>query len=397
MFKILKKIKNKLNSILVKIKNKNDQNSQNHFVSMVSKKAPWVYIAYIPDPFFHKKDQAYLDSHQNKREAIAQVEVFREQGYNVFVQNYLSKEAIPNIKFDIVFGHEPNFMRAALRNPHAIKVHYVPGAFIGHRNNQIFKITDTFNDRYKSSVPYRRLLVFDDPAYSAEKAYDLADQILLIGSKFTIETFPAYLRPKITTIHQSTQTINIDRNFTVASSKHFFFMGSSGNLLKGVSLLVEYFSLHTEYTLHIVGPIEDDVKDALQHIISSNIIFYGFVNANSELMREVMSKCNFVIYPSGSEGSPGAVLNSMKNGLIPIVTKWSAFDEINDYGFVLDSWDIESIDLGVKWALSLTESEIIHRKRNCSQYVEKTYNIDRYKKEFSNYFVGLINHRKKML
>lgn len=391
MFNVLKKINNKIYSILVRLKHKNKDNAKDSFVSMVSRNAPWVYIAYIQDPFYHKSNQAYLDLHQNKREAIVQVEVFNELGYNVFVHNYLSKEAVPKIKFNIVFGHEPNFTRVALLNPQAIKVHYVPGAYIGHRNNQIIKMTDTFNDRYNASIPYRRLLEFDDLTYSAEKAYDIADRILLIGSKYTIETFPAYLQPKISTIHQSTQSINKDRSIGIASSKHFFFMGSFGNLLKGVSLLVEYFSLHSEYTLHIVGPIEDDVKDALQHNITSNILFYGFVNANSELMKDVMSKCNFVIYPSGSEGSPGAVLNSMKNGLIPIVTKWSAFDEISDYGFVLDSWDVESIDLGVKWALSLSEPEIQLRKRNCSQFVENTYNIERYKKEFLNFFVGLIN------
>lgn len=65
-----------------------------------------------------------------------------------------------------------------------------------------------------------------------------------------------------------------------------------------------------------------------------------------------------MIYPSGSEGMPGAVLNSMKKGLIPITTRWAAVDNIEELGFLMPSWSIDGIDVGVKWALSLSKDQV---------------------------------------
>ena len=68
--------------------------------------------------------------------------------------------------------------------------------------------------------------------------------------------------------------------------------------------------------------------------ISPNIKLWGFMDINSDELTAIIDRCNFLIYPSGSEGGcPGAVINSMKKGLIPIVTPWAAFDGIEEYGF----------------------------------------------------------------
>lgn len=388
------RIKNKIKRLLYKFHILEDNSPKDYYVSRISKKAPWVYVAYISEIFYNKNNVNVLNSHQNRREALAQVEFFNEMGYNVYVQQYLSKGKIPKRKFDIVFGHEPNFVRAALQNPQAIKIHYVPGAYIDHRNGQIRKMTDYVNRTYNSSIPYRRLLEYDNQNHNSKVAYDLADKILMIGSKYTIETFPEHLRSKIVTIHQSTQLTRTIGNIQYAPSNEFFFMGSGGNLLKGISLLIEYFSKHQEYIINIVGPIEPDVKEALSGIVTSNIKMHGFVDVNSDDMLKIMGRCNFVIYPSGSEGMPGAVLNSMKNGLIPIVTRWAAFDEVEEYGYILDDWTTDAIDKGIKWSNLLSQDEIIALKEKCSQYVDKTYSLERYKQEFRDFFVKYIKVKK---
>lgn len=393
MLSILRRFKRKIKRVLTKCRIIEDFKPKDYYISKISKKAPWVYVAYIEHPFYHQNEDAYLDRHQNMREAIAQVEIFNELGYNVYVQNYLSKGEIPKYEFSIVFGHEPNFTKVAIANPRALKVHYVPGAYIEHRNGQIIRMTDYFNKTYHANVPYRRLLEYDNQDYASPAAYEIADSILMIGSKFTIETFPPHLRSKITLIHQSTQKNTQNTEIKLGSNKDFFFMGSGGNLLKGISLLIEYFTKHPENNLHIVGPIEDDVKKAISCILTDNIKFYGFVNANSETMSEIMGQCNFIIYPSGSEGSPGAVLNSMKTGLIPIVTRWSAFDEIESYGYVLENWDVASISKGIEWSHTLSDERILELKQNCARYVTETYNLDKYKREFKDYFTNIITQR----
>lgn len=360
---------------------------KDYYISKISRKAPWVYISYIADPFYHLDDGEYLSKHQNKREAIAMVEVFNTLGYNVYVQDYFSKNDIPLINPQIILGHEPNMIRASKLYPDAKKIYYATGAYSEHQNNQIKLITDTFSKKYNCRIPYRRLVECSNPSYSITNAYKIADKILLIGSKFTVATFPEDIQKKITTIHQSTQYTREIDEIRYAPNNEFFFMGSSGNLLKGVSLLIEYFSEHNEFVLNLVGSLEEDVKKALQSKITPNIKLHGFMNVNSVEFIEIVNRCNFIIYPSGSEGMPGAVLNSMKLGLIPIVTKWSAFDEIEDYGYLMEEWNTESIDRGVKWGMTLTEKEVAERKKNCSNYVTQTYNIKKFQKEFEQIFI----------
>lgn len=390
------KIIRKARKILRRLHILSEKGTEDHYISIVSKNAPWVYIAYISDIFYHKDDVPFKNRHQNQQEAIAQVEVFNQMGYNVYVHQFLSKSKIPKIKFDIIFGHEPNFVRAAVANPSALKIHYVPGAYIDHRNKQIIQMTDYVNHTYKSSIPYRRLLEYDNPDHNSKVAYEIADKILMIGSRFTIETFPEHLHSKIVTIHQSTQATRIIKDIRYASENEFFFMGSGGNILKGISLLIEYFSEHPNYIINIVGPIEPDVQDALKNKISKNIKLHGFIDVNSDKMAEIMSRCNFIIYPSGSEGMPGAVLNSMKNGLIPIVTRWAAFDEIETLGYILDDWSVLAIDKGVHWSESLDQKTIIELKKASSKYVESTYTLNNYKKEFQTFFLNCINHRSNI-
>lgn len=384
---MIQEIKNWLRNLLIRLHVLRDK-SEEIYISKLSDDKPWVYVAYISRPFFHKDDDEYMSTHQNKREAIVQTDIFNELGYNVYVQHYSSTKEIPNIKFDIVFGHEPNFVRAANKNPSALKIHYVPGAYVTHRNGQIKKMTDYVNKTYNCSIPYRRLLDEGNSFGDVKTAYNIADSILLIGSKYTVETFPPELHNKITTIHQSTQLTHTIDNIKYSPENEFFFMGSGGNLLKGISLLLEFFSKHKDYKLNIVGPIEPDVKEALKGLLSDNIIMHGFIDVNSDNMTNIMSQCNFVIYPSGSEGGmPGAVLNSMKNGLIPIVTKWAAFDEIEEYGYILNEWTVDAIAKGVAWSMSLSQSEIVKLKRKGASFVKCTFNIDNYKKEFRSFIV----------
>ena len=355
---------------------------KNYYISKVSRKAPWVYIAYISEVFYHLHDESILTLHQNMKEAIEMVNVFNEMGYNVYVQSYLSRDKIPRINPQIIIGHEPNMARASMLYPNAWKIYYATGSYGAHQNHQIKKMTDYVNQKYDSQIPYRRLV--DDSIF---ESYKLADDILMIGSKYSQDTFPDKLIGKITRIHQSTQLLKVEKEIQYARPNEFFFMGSSGNLLKGIPLLLEYFSEHKELTLNIVGPIEEDVERALRRMMTNNIVFHGWLNVNSAEMAEIVSRCNFIVYPSGSEGGmPGAVLNSMKFGLIPIVTKWAAFDEIEDYGYLMNEWSTESIHQGIAWAMSMSAEMVLNYKIKCAEYVNQTYTLATYKKELSAFF-----------
>lgn len=354
-----------------------------YYISKVSRDAPWVYISYITAPFYKKN----LSSHQNQREMVAMVKVLNDLGYNVYVQDYMSKKNIPFLRnVRMIFGHTPNIIKASEKYPGAVVVLYHTGAYVKHYNKQVIKMTDFVNRRYQSKIPYYCLQNIDnnDPL-SVLKGYEISNKILQIGSKFTLQTLPSHLHEKVVFIHQSTQVTRVPL-IEDAKENEFFYMASSGNMLKGVPLLIEYFSKHQHFILHIIGLIEKDYMEVLNNILTPNIKLHGFMDVNSLEFAGIVSKCNFVIYPSGSEGVPGAVLCAMQYGLIPVVTPWAAFDEIEDYGYLMDyNWNVDSIAKGVEWALSLNPQERLLRKKRCSEFVVQNFNIERFSMEFRDF------------
>lgn len=342
----------------------------------------WVYLAYVPEVFNHLDDETYLGRHQNLREAIKMVEVFNQLGYNVYLQRYNSRHSLPKkINPKIIIGLEPNFDRACEKWPNAKKIYYATGAYWEFANKQILTMTQYLNSTYNGNIRLHRMV---RPHQAPQKA----DYILQIGSSYTVNTYPEELKSKIFCIDQSSTADSMEKNY--APENHFFFMASGGNVLKGTSLLIEYFNKHQNLTLHWVGPIEDDFYHTMKQLISPNIKTYGFLNIASEAMKEIVSKCNFVIYPSGTEGCPGAVINSMKMGLIPIVTPWAAFDGIEQVGFVMNDWSVESVGKGVKWGLSMNKNEIIRRSKESRKIVTTKFCLERFGEQLKAYMARIV-------
>lgn len=373
--KIIRTIRNIAKRTIKKIRPTIDQSL---YISKVSNKAPWILVAYIPEVFYHKHDIAYLNGHQNKKEALRMVPIFNSLGYNVYVRHFDYSGELPDIDVRILFGHAPLVDRASKKWPNAYVVMYATGCLFTHQNAQEQYMTDLVNKNLGTNFPLERLV----PPYNT---HIIADKILLIGSNYTIETFPEEVRHKITLIHQSSQAKQLIFPIQYAKENEFFFMASSGNLLRGVPLLIDFFSSRLDKTLHIVGPIEHYLA-YIEEDLPQNIVLHGHIDVNSETMASIMKRCNFIVYPTGSDGIPGAVINSMKNGLIPIVSKWGAFDEINEYGYLMKNWDVQSIAAGIQWADSLSKEQCLELKKKCSEFVKSQYNIENFAKEFEAFF-----------
>lgn len=336
---------------------------------------PWIFISYIADPFYNISDQRYLNGHQNKREALVIADVFINMGYNIYIMNWNSQKKLPDINVKLVFGHEPNFVRACEKYKDAKKIYYGVSAYYEYRNNMIKTMTDKFNLVFNAKVPYRRLVIPND-------SVAIADKILLIGSKYTINTFPCKYRNKITLIHQSTQPSRCLNYVKARKNSEFFYIASKGNAFKGVGILIEYFICHSEVILHWVGPIEKEVYKAIRGRLTPNIHTYGFQDIGNDLVLHLMDNCDFIIYPSAVEGVPGAVLNAMKNGLIPLVTPWASFEGIENIGFIMDDASVSSVEEAVNWALSLSTEDIELRKKECQRCINKMFNLERFRMEF---------------
>ena len=80
----------------------------------------------------------------------------------------------------------------------------------------------------------------------------------------------------------------------------------------------------------------------------------------------------------------------MKNGLVPICTKWASFDGIESYGYVMNDVTDKEIEKGLQWSLELSKGDIEDRKRKCMDYVTETYNLDKFADEFRDYVKSIM-------
>jgi hypothetical protein len=186
---------------------------------------------------------------------------------------------------------------------------------------------------------------------------------------------PIYRAPVSVCLPAGTRTVQ--RTF-VEASKNFLWVGSGGNVLKGLDLAIEAFVQLPDCSLHICGPIEPKIEtEYANEFRSPNIIRHGFVDISSNEFEAIVQRCAFTIFPAASEGGAGSVLTAMGAGLIPIVTAEASVD-IGLSGFLLEKPDVQSILRAVREASNIGCATAAKFSAECRQIVERGHSLRNY-------------------
>lgn len=336
-----------------------------------------MYISYVFEPFRKNINAKLINWHQNKQEAVIISEELKTYDISYVYSDYIIPIQFKRTSFNYIFGVEPNFEIICKKNPNAKKIYYATGAYYEHQNNIIINRTNDFNKRHNTAYPYVRLV-------PAHESCEVADYILQIGSTNTISTYPIHFQNKISLItptSHSFKDININEKISSSSQSDYIWFGSYGNILKGLDLVLDYFMSRNELTLHVVGPLEKNFVKVYKNKLlkSSNINLYGFLDVDSPQFRKIVNKCSFNIYPSGSEGCPGSVINLQKLGVIPIVSKWAACDSIEMLGYKLEDIDSLNIEKAVIWSQNMRPQIFKELVLLNHEYCINTYNNESFK------------------
>lgn len=357
-----------------------------------TRKNPSIYISYLIEPFYRYFDPFYMNTHQNRRETLVLKQVFEELGKGGCFCDYSSQQTIDN-SFDIIFGIEPNFERMIKRHPRAYKIYYATGAYYKHQNSQIISRTNFVNNKYDIKLSYSRLVEKHESA-------ELADLIIQIGSAYTKDTYPENLQKKIVTIDQSIispQLFDIESKVANTIKSHYLWFGGYGSVLKGLDLVLDYFSKRTDLTLHVVGPIDADFKDQLMCRFNEfeNIHIYGFLDANGPQLREIFLKTAFIIYPSVSEGgTPGSVLTAMYHGVIPLVSSYASFEGIESCGLIMSEVSIAGVNEVIRKSELFTMEEISCRSYKTADTIKSRFSLENYYKQMYSIFHSLLKNEE---
>lgn len=350
-------------------------------------------ISYITEPFSKRDNSLYLNKHQNRREVLIIADIFRNLNISTKF-TYLSKPHFSLSGFDLIFGVEPNFIKACKDNPSALKIYYATGAYCKHQNSVVIKRTDEFNQKHGTNIPYIRMV-------KDHASCEIADHIIQIGSKFTLTTYPEKIKKKIYVIRQSCHEFHFNdfltKKLKCFSRNEFIWMGSQGSILKGFDLLADFFIDNPQYIIHFIGSIDTEVWNYYKEKFQSkkNIHCYGYVDLDSELMEKLALRSTYVIMPSASEGCPGSVINMMKLGCIPIVSPYAAFNEIENMGFLIEDFTTAAIKKAIDKVNSITNEEIIQKIELNYRYSNLNFNAQVFNNDLTQCMISILNNNNE--
>ena len=351
-------------------------------MSSASKKA---LLSYTVMPFLTQKN-----THSNKQESQVIVDLLTSLGYQVDIIHFSNTKKLNYSNYDLIFGFGEPFENSFKdKKCSAKRIYYATGAHSFHQNTAEVNRIKEFNKKYNSNLLPKRIT-----PWLWTLSISFSDFLIVIGNEWTASTYYKFSNIPIFTINATAlinpdlKNINRDINET---RKNFLWFGSSGLIHKGLDLCLEYFTTHTEYTLHICGPIEEDFFSAMDPFLTKpNIIFHGFVNVNSQRFIKIVSECLFAILPSCSEGQSTAILTVMSSGLIPVATRFTGLD-IGSLGYLIEQLNIDSLASTIKTISSQNNDYLNLQSTQCINYIKGEHSLENYRENLSKIFMKTIN------
>jgi len=341
-----------------------------------------VLIIYLTSPFGVKRINL---RHSNVLECASAAEIFNDLEYQVDVVNYNSKRKINFENYEVIYGMGTLFEESFYSTKSKIKrIFYATGC------NPIFSnIATTL--KVRSFYTDNHILIPESSRILKESQHFqilLSDAVIILGNNYVKNT---YLRHDFqVNRYQNLNAFYFDviipevnkKNFSKART-NFVWFGSSGALHKGLDIVLEFFFIHPELTLHICGlnAEESNFYNFYKYRIetSNNIFNYGFVDIQSDLFKEIMEKSCFALFPTISEGGAVALLNVIANGaLIPIYSEATGVD-LKDYGCEVKTITLEAFTMAINSMLALDDENLKKKSVLILNHVRKIYSYENYK------------------
>lgn len=308
--------------------------------SEVTKATKRALLSYITLPFRLRANDPLNIQFSNIGIARSIVCVLNELGYIVDVVEYTDTKFIPCRNYHLFIGHGAyNFEGITSKLwPDTVKIYFSAGSYWKFNNEQEMARIAAMRARRGIDYPYERLDI------SEEWACSNADVIIALGNDFIRETYGKF--PHVITLNNAAYYDNHyeqQRKDFASAKRNFLFFSGGGNVHKGLDILLEAF-VQADAHLYICQDINPDFYKAYKHELKNfpNVHLIEWVAMRSPQFYEIVDKCGFLIYPSCADGSPGAVVECMHQGLIPVLSRETGIGT-GDYGITLDTCSIDEI------------------------------------------------------
>ncbi len=276
-------------------------------------------LLYISLPFRRK---TVGSTHQNLLQVRELAKVIGEYGYNVDVMDFDDQLVRLKKKYDLVIDLHPGLNQVYRNNLNedCLKVAYITGSNPSFANQaEAQRIEDLFSRKGVRLRPRRQ-----SPPFPKD-LLESFDAMFFIGNPYNLETYNEFKFKKIFLIKNTGFDQLRNQDFSKKNPNNFLFLGSVGQVHKGLDLLLDVFSKNAHLNLYICANYKgekDFCKLYRQELFNlPNVFPYGFIDVTSDRFRNLAAICSYTVMPSCSEGISGGVLAAMSAGLIPIVSR----------------------------------------------------------------------------
>ncbi len=304
-----------------------------------------------------------------------------ELGYVVDIVNFDNASWLPSRQYDLFIGHGGlNFERLSrCLSPQTHRIYFATGIYWRELNLRLAERLYNLTKRRGYLLPGYRAVQHDE-----EYANQSTEGIICLGNLQAVRTFAKFSR--VIGINNAIFPLACegwrDKDYE-EGRKHFLFFGGRGSVLKGLDIVLETFAQLPELHLHICQHAEPDFVQVYRHELTAlaNIHSHGFVQMRSPKFEALARRCNWILSATAAEGQPGAILECMGYGLIPIIPETANID-LDDWGISLRACDIESIHQTVLWASQMSPEECQERSAATIHVTRSVYTVEAFRRNY---------------
>jgi glycosyltransferase involved in cell wall biosynthesis len=363
-------IKNKINTIY---KKEMIFKYEKYLDKVISNKK-WALLSYLTYPLSYPIKKIRFS---NDGIALSIPRALNELGYSVDIVDWDNLNFIPKKEYDLFFGHAGGNFRNIYKNlnKNATVICFLSANHYQFSNQQEEKRYKYLTDRHGVSLPLHHF-IYDTNIH--EFSYSVSDGMICLGDSSILKTYSKF--PLVLNLNNASYPDNhyetIDKDFEKIRNNFLFFAGG-GNVHKGLDLLLDAFA-KSDKNLYICTVLEPEFRKLYRNELKkSNIHFMGWVKPRSKRFYQIMDNCTFIIFPSCSEGSAGSVVESMNQGLIPIVSRETRID-VTGFGLFLNECTVEEINKVVEEVSNkplnwIKEKSLLTRKAAVTDFSEENF------------------------
>lgn len=342
---------------------------RNYYKTDFKKKALLVYIVspFLEDNGFH---------HQNYLTARYIVEVLNEYRFDIdIIDCFNSSSRIAFDEYDLIIGFGAQFEQSFLAKTRAVKYFLVTGVHLELQNQNVVQALRVAKRRFGQYF-YSDCHVVNEVNYFS---HYLSDKVILLADGLVKTDFEERLGKKVSTLNNNYLGVWSNLGYKQQIKRDsFLVICGHGVLKKGLHLIIEFILTFPQFCYSIVyaGCSSEFRQEVLSQVIDmQNVAIFEGIPMNSPEFMNLIDAHGIIISPSYADGMPGAIIEPMLAGVIPLVSKYCGFPEHECFRFI-EELTIEGIKKAVDDLLKLSDEELIALSRKVKDYATQNYDVE---------------------